>query len=77
MKYLIISLIVFIIFITVAISKTPESNNNVAENYLTEINKTAATSTVNSIEKLFLNLFGDFKTGVNEKVIRAYTKFLL
>jgi len=71
MKYLIISLIAFIIFITVALSKTPESNNKVAENYLTEIDKTAATSTVDSIEKIFLKLFADFKTGANEKVIRA------
>lgn len=70
MKFLIFSIILLIIFITVAVSKTPKSNSKAAENYFIVMDKTVNTSKIDDIEERFLQLFKDFKLGANEEVIR-------
>jgi hypothetical protein len=70
MKFLIISLILIAIFITVAVSKTPKSNSDMAEHYFEELDKTPKTIKVVDVENKFLKLFADFKIGAKEEIIR-------
>jgi hypothetical protein len=75
MRFLIVGLIILIIFITVAVSKTPKSNNKVAEQYFKDLAQSDITHKVDDIEKKFLNLFADFKLGATEEIIRqTYAK---
>ena len=70
MKYLIIGFIVSIIFITVAVSKTPKSNSDAAEVYFDGMKRAGDTLTVDDVKNTFLKLFRDLKIGANEKIIR-------
>ena len=68
--YLIVALIGLIIFITVAVYKTPKSNSDAADIYFDEMQRVGNTLKVEDIENVFLKLFRDLKVGGNEKVIR-------
>ena len=70
MKYIIVGLIILIIFVTVAVSKTPKSNNKAAEHYFDEMHRLGQTLKVDNVKTIFLKLFKDLKMGANEKVIR-------
>ena len=70
MKFLIITLLLLIIFITVAISKTPKSNNQAASQYLSVLEKQPITAKIDNVEQVFLRLFEDFKVGAKEETIR-------
>jgi hypothetical protein len=77
MKFLIITLILLVIFITVSISKTQKSNNNAAEYYFSELEKQPNTVQIENVKQIFLSVFEDFKVGATEETVRkAYAEKL-
>ena len=70
MKYITIGTIILIIFVTVAVSKTPKSNSKAADIYFDEMDRIGDTLKVEDVKNTFLKLFRDLKVGANEKVIR-------
>jgi hypothetical protein len=77
MKFLIFTFLLLIIFIAVAISKTPKSNSNAANHFFAELNKTPQTVKIDNVKQIFLSVFEDFKVGGNEETVRqAYAEKL-
>lgn len=70
MKLFIICLLLAIVFMAVAISKTPKSNSDMAVHYFEELNKAPNTIKIVDVKSKFLRLFSDFKQGANEEIIR-------
>ena len=76
-KYVFIALFIvsLVLIFGLAVSKTPKSNNHAAENYFTQLDKTPKTLTVKNVASKFKKLFGDFKAGATEEIIRqTYAK---
>jgi hypothetical protein len=69
-KFFILALLILVIFVTVGVSKTPKSSSKAAEDYLQELSNVPNSLDVESVEKIFLSLFGDLKKGATETVIR-------
>lgn len=70
MKFIVIAIILIIVFVTVASTKTPKSNSNMAINYFEALDKTPESMKIVNIEDKFLKLFGDLKIGAKDKIIR-------
>ncbi|MCO4821616.1 MAG: DUF2358 domain-containing protein [Flavobacteriaceae bacterium] len=70
MKYFIIAILLLVIVITVALGKTPKSNNHLAENYFNELEDTPKTMEIEGIKSKFLTVFEDFKIGGQEQTVR-------
>ena len=70
MKFILFILVLLIIFIAVAISKTPKSNSNAANHFFSELEKQPQTAKIENVKQIFLNVFEDFKVGGNEETVR-------
>ena len=67
---LLIVLLAATAFVAGAYSKVPKSNNKIAENYLQELKRYPESKKVENVGEIFLQLFGDFKKGATEEIIR-------
>lgn len=71
MKIILLLIILLIVsFLSVAVSKTPKSSNDVVINYLDALVKSPKTEDKQRVKEHFELLFADFKKGANEEIIR-------